>query len=93
MNTHANVIYKLSDKHPVEYELKVRSQKFIFLCIDSDNFVVRYIARHLVFVSRCLSLLGRNFWNCYQELKLFTAIPDYNCNLDYKTTIWTLRKR
>jgi len=48
-----------------------RSLKFIQSCMTSDNRVVNFIARHGVFYSRMLSVVGRNIQLCSVQFCLF----------------------
>lgn len=93
MTTHSNIIYGLSGKHPIEVEFMFRCLKFNFQCMNSENHVVRNVARHSVFVSGCFSLFGRNFLHCCQFFKLLVATPDYNFNLQYETVLRSLHSK
>jgi hypothetical protein len=92
MNTHANVVYGLSGKRPVEVDIMLRVLKFSFSCLNSENHIVRNVSRHAAFVLRTSSGFGRNFIQCCQRFHVVVSTPDYYYNLNCDFVLQNLKK-
>jgi hypothetical protein len=93
MNTHANVVYGLSGKRPVEVDIMLRALKFSFSCLNSENHIVRNVSRHAAFVLRTSSGFGRNFIQCCQRFHVVVSTPDYYYNLNCDFVLQNLKKK
>lgn len=80
-NTHANILYGLCCKRPVEVEMCSRSLSFIFKCVNSDNYLVRSTVRHVIEISGCQSPIGKCFMYCCKHFGLSPSVPDFGLNI------------
>ena len=79
---HTEIVNLLNKNVPLFDDICKRSLKFIQLCMTSDNRVMNFIARHRMFYSRMLSVVGRNIQLCSERFKLSVSkLIDLKCNL------------
>ena len=93
ISIHADIIYSLSGKCPIEIEIKHRILRFSFSCINSDNYLVRIVARHSIFFMRSYSGLGFNFFHCCLLFNIIVAVPDFCFNLNAIPVLRSIKDR
>jgi hypothetical protein len=86
-NTHANILYGLCCKRPIEVEIGNRSLSFIFKCINSENNLVRSTVRHVIEISGCQSPVGKSFMHCCKYFGLCSRVPDFGLNIAFLTPL------
>ena len=92
MNTHTNIVYALCGRRTVETEIMLRTLHFSLRCINSDNNIVRYIARHAAFVLRTKSGFGFNFSYCCHRFQVVVPITNYYDDLNYDSVFRDIKR-
>jgi hypothetical protein len=95
-NTYAQILYSLCEQRPIEAELKMRTVKFIFRCMNSGVDFVRSVARHILSVPNEKSVMYNNFVDCCNFFRMSLLIPRDELDLDYHNIVrvcgmWTRR--
>ena len=69
MNAHSDILYNLCGNWPLELELKYRILNFSVNCLNSDNFIVKFVTRNALL---CLysSIFAKNFFICHSTFHL-----------------------
>ena len=85
-NTHAKILYSLCEQRPIEAELKMRTLKFIFRCVNSEVDLVRSVARHILSMPNEKSVMYNNFVDCnFFQMSLF--VPKDELHVDYHNIV------
>jgi hypothetical protein len=92
MSVHSDILYNLCGNWPVEFELKHRILNFSINCLNSDNFIVKFVTRNAL-LSLCSSTFAKNFITCHSTFhfnfyavdfdQLYKRVAKYRLSMDY----------